>query len=202
MGLLPLVFAKKLLGHKNPYKAAAPHLANIEPQQRAAYEPYINRGNEASAATFGAYQRMLQDPYAFENEIYQHYRPSEGYGRKYKQLMNEARSAAAGGGFYGTPYDEERRAELANSLANSDYEQYRNAILGIQSTGLEGQQGYSNRGFEANKYLSDILGNLAQQRAGLAFQGRAQSNQFGSDLLRMLVQGGATYAGGSAGGRT
>ena len=186
--LSPAYAAKGLLKPKNPADSALPHLAPIGPQSQEAFQPHINRGNQAAEATTGQYNQLAEDPYAYLDQAYEKYTPSKGYQFKKGLLDTELTNMAAANG-YSSPFHEQRRAELTNSLLNSDFEDYWNKINGLRTQGLEGQQHYADQGYNANKELNDILANILQQKAGLAFQGQAQKNQYKSDLLKTIGQG-------------
>ena len=61
---------------------------------------------------------------------------------------------------------------------------------------MQGEQGYSNRGFQATDELANSLANVLASQGGLAYQGKAtQGARFG-DLLKayMGMMGSATGA--------
>lgn len=185
-----------LFKYRNPANDAMPYTQQIEPQSRQAYNPYIERGNQAAESNFDIYQQLAQEPENRYNELWESYSPSKGYEYKKKILQQEARNAAAAGGFLGTPYYQRQQEELVNSLINSDFENYLNQIQGMQKTGLEGQQYYAGQGYNANKELNDVLANLLQQQAQLSYMGQYAKNQNKSDLLKTLAQSAGSLYGG------
>lgn len=178
------------------------------------YEPFVNRGNEAQGQASEAYSRMLQDPTSFVDQIMASYQPSKGYDFKKKNAINAAQNSAAAGGFSGTYNDQMQQSELANGLLSQDMQQYLQNILGVQGTGLAGQQHVGDMGFQASGSLADYLGNALGARAGLSFQQGQQANQNQAGTTGMLTgllgqgigmlgsgkMGGAGSFGGPGGG--
>lgn len=186
----------QLLTGKNPNRAAEPYLQQIPGQAKQAYQPYIQQGADARGRVSSSYDQMLDDPYSWLDDIYQHYTPSAGYQRQKEQLEQEMRNTAAAGGYASTPFHEKQQAELVKSLLDSDFGNYRDSIMGIQDRGLRGYEGFEQRGYESDMGLADILINALQQRGGMAFSGANAKNQNRSDLLRSGAQAVGAYAGG------
>ena len=189
MSLSDLIFGK------NPAKKAQPYLEKIGPMAEQRYNPSIERGNRAYESLEPLYNRFANNPAEYLNELQQSYKPSTGYEFKERKALDAARNAAAAGGYTGTPYHQTQAAELAKNLAGEDMQQWLQNVLGIQSGGIGGQQGFANQGYESNANLTDILGNSLNQQAGLAFQGQAQRNQHRSDLYKTIAEVAGAYMG-------
>jgi hypothetical protein len=79
-------------------------------------------------------------------------------------------------------------------------QQFLQNVLGVFGTGLSGEEGIANRGFDASKSLTDLLGGALNQQGGLAFQDQQQKNQNKNDLWHMFGKALGAGAGGLLGG--
>ncbi len=169
---------------------------------RQGYQPFINRGMQAQDQASNAYQQMLANPNAFLEQLQSGYQPSQGYQYRRQNAMGAARNSAAQGGFSGTGYDQMQQGAMADGLLSQDMQQYLQNVLGIQNTGLQGQQHIGDMGYNASGNLADYLGNTAGNRAflrsgqnrqrGLNDAGMMESfNQFAGQGLKGLGQMGA-----------
>ncbi len=163
------------------------------------YNPYINQGQEAGNVLKDKYGKML-DPTQFMNDIMKNYKMSEGATYKQNQLGKGIGNTAAAGGIAGTPEHQREYGEMSNDIMSNDMQQYLQNALGIENTGLEGEQGFYNKGYEATGSLADLLaGNLGSQ-AGLAYQGANQKNMNHQSLMNALMKALSTGAGALFGG--
>jgi len=196
LGAAPLLMGGRL-GPRNqdPMKAASPYLDQIPGMAREQLNPYINQGQTAGNAAQSTYGDMAQGAPDFYNDLFSKYSESEGFKRSRDNALKNARASAAGGGFAGTPYDQEQQMRLANDLGREDYQQYFNNIRNIQDTGLGGQENAAARGYGASNDLTSILGQLLNAKGGMAFQGAQNKNQNNANMMKMLSQ-----ALGAAGG--
>jgi len=196
--------AKGIFGSgKSGLDAASPYLDQIPGMAREQLNPYINQGQTAGNAAQGTYGNMAQGAPDFYNDLFSKYSESEGFKRSRDNALKNARASAAGGGFSGTPYDQEQQMRLANDLGREDYQQYFNNIRNMQDTGLGGQEKAAERGFGANQDLTSILGQMLNAKGGMAFQDVQQNKQNKAGMMKLLAQllGGAGGAilGGPAG---
>lgn len=193
-------FLSGLLGKsKNPADAAQPYLQQIAPMAQQNLNPYIQQGNQAGQTAFNQYNTMTQDPTAFLNDLFANYSMSEGFKNKRNEALRTSSDAARSGGYAGTFADQKMQAELADSLASQDMQQWLNNVLGIYGTGLEGLQGFQNQGFGASTDLTNILGTTLGTQGGLAFQGQAQKNQNSIDKWGNVLKGAGMIMGGPTG---
>lgn len=84
------------------------------------------------------YGSMANDPQEYIKKIMRGYTPSEGYKYKEGRMSDAARAAASSGGFAGTRFDQEKRAEMIRGLLGEDQQQYLGNIMGAQGRGLSG----------------------------------------------------------------
>ena len=179
---------------------AEPYLNQIPGVAHQYLDPYIQQGQQAGAQLPSHYDRLMNDPAGYLNEMLSGYKASEGYNNKSKNLLNTARNAAASGGFSGTEFDQNNQASLVNSLMSEDMQQYLENLMGIHGQGLAGNQGLAQRGYEASGDLGSALGQNLQTQGGLAFEDQNNSLNRGSALLNAIITAAGTAAGGPAGG--
>lgn len=184
---------------KNPADKAMPYLSQIPGAVQPYYQPYIDRGQTAGQYAGQTYDRMANDPMQYLQELMNGYTTGAGFNKKKEDLLGVARNAAAGGGYAGLPFDQEQQTTLVNALMNDDMQQWLQNVLGIQGTGLMGQQHQADQGYNASTGYGDILGGSLNQMGGLAFQGQQQRNQDKAGLrntIAALLGGGAGWATG------
>ncbi len=168
---------------------------------RQGYQPFIDQGMQAQGQASGAYQQMLQNPTSFVDQIMQSYKPSQGYQFRQKNSLNAMRNSASSGGFAGTGYDQMQQGEMADNLASQDMQQYLQNVLGVQGTGLAGQQHVGDIGYNASGSLADYLGNAAMSKANLKYgqNKQASSNDAGMGALFGQLAGAGMQGLGSLG---
>lgn len=198
MSLLSKLFGGS--GGKSPMDAANQYLNQIPGVGHQGYDPYINAGMDASGRTKSKYEELMSDPTAFINKLMEGYKPSEGYQFQKNQLTKELSNTAAAGGVAGTPMDQLNQGEQIQGLLGKDMQQFLQNILGVFNTGLEGEEGIANRGYDASKNLTDLLGGALNQQGGLAFQDQQQKNKNKNDLWSMFGKALGAGAGGLLGG--
>jgi hypothetical protein len=190
----------KLFGGKNPADAAMPYLNQIPGVGHDAYDPYIGAGQTAGQNTQNQYEGLMNDPTGFINKLMQGYNTSEGYQFSKDQLTKEMGNTAASGGFAGTSYDQQQQGAGIQGLLSKDMQQFLSNALGVYGTGLQGEQGIADKGYDASGKLADILGGSLNQQGGLAFQGQSQQNANKTSMINSLVKALGMAAGGAATG--
>lgn len=190
-------------GGGNPMDSANQYLNQIPGVAHQGYDDYINQGKDASGKTKTAYEGMMDDPTGFINKLMQDYKPSEGYQFQKGELTKEMSNTAAAGGVAGTPYDTQQQGKAIQGLLSQDMQQFLQNALGRFDKGLAGEEGIADRGFDATKQLTDILGGSLNQQGGLAFQNAQQKNQNKNDIWHMfgkaLGAGAGAFFGGAPG---
>lgn len=190
----------KLFGGQNPADAAMPYLNQIPGVGHNAYDPYITAGQTAGQNTQGQYEGLMNDPTGFINKLMESYEPSKGYQFSKDQLTKEMGNTAASGGFAGTSYDQQQQGAGIQGLLSKDMQQFLSNALGVYGTGLQGEQGIADKGYDASGKLADILGGSLNQQGGLAFQGQQQQNANKTSMINSLVKALGMAAGGGVGG--
>ena len=182
-------------GGKNPADAAMPYLDQIAPMEHAAYDPYIQRGNEASNTLMPQFNQMSSDPAAFLESLMKNYQPSRGYQLQNDEMRRSAGNTAAAGGMRGSLNDISNEARISDTLMGNDMQQWLKNVLGIETAGQGGLQHTSDQGFNATQGMTGDLSNVLGTQGTLAFQGQANQNKSLSDLLSGLLKGVGTVGG-------
>ena len=191
-----------LFGHRNknnPATAATNELNKIPGQVKPYYDPYINAGKDSLNRLQDQYGQLSSDPGKRFAELGAGYQQSPGYAATLRSAMAGANNAAAlgGGGGLGTYGHQQLGAQAAGDVANKDYEQYINHIMGLYGKGLEGEQNIENQGATASMGYGDILGNIGGQKANYAAAGHDWKNQGQSqdwsNIFSGLGQAGSGY---------
>lgn len=184
----------------NPADAAKPYLESIPGYVDQYYNPYITTGQAAGTIAQGQYSQMAGNPTQFYNDIYSTYEPSDYYQYQSDQVNQAQQNSAASGGFSGTTNDQQQQAYTTNAMLNSDWNQYLNSVLGIQSTGLQGEQQMYNTGYQASNQAADDMIGYANAMASLAYGGQnwdnAQSNAMANTMWGLASTALGAYAGG------
>lgn len=190
-------------GGKNPMGEANKYLDQIPGVAHQGYDPYVNAGQDASGKTKSQYEELINDPTGFINKLMEAYKTSDGYNFQKDELTKSYGNSAAAGGIAGTPLDQQNQAEGVQGLLSKDMQQFLQNALGVFNTGLSGEEGIANRGFDASGKLTDALGIGLNQQGGLAFNDAQQKNKNKSDLWSMFgkaLGGGAGFAVGGVPG--
>lgn len=171
--------------YDNPADSAQPYLDLIPGYVDTYMQPYIDMGQSAGNIAQTQYAQMASDPAAYYNQIYSTYEPSDYYKYQSDQLAQTQQNTAAAGGFSGTTNDQNSQMTTQNALMNYDWNQYLNQVLGIQGSGLQGEQQMYNTGFNAsNNALAGMTG-YANASAGNQAMGTMNSNAMANGLISM-----------------
>lgn len=151
--------------------------------------PYINAGMGSMGKIGGEYDKLITDPNAIISQLGSGYQESPGYQWRKEQGLNAITNAQAAGGMAGTPQHQQYAGELAGNLANQDYQNYLNSVLGLYGTGLQGHQGLSEMGAGAGGSLATSLANYMLGRGALNYTRQANQNQANSGIFSSLLGG-------------
>lgn len=175
----------------DPYGAASPYLAQSEEMYKQYYSPYTDLGTRTMSTLEDQYSRLLSDPASQWALLGQGFQASPGYDWQMQQAMNAANMSAAAGGMAGTPAHQQQSMQMATDLANQDYYNYMNNMMGLYGQGLSGTQGLFNTGYGATQSLADALGGVYGSKANLGYASEASKQQQAGSLVGGLL-GGAT----------
>ena len=179
----------------DPYMNKGAHAESLNPYLYAqmgdmyskAPDLYGNMPNlyEEPSEMSRGYGDMAGDPQEYINKIMRGYTPSEGYKYKEGRMRDEARSAAASGGFSGTNFDEERRANMIRGLLGEDQQQYLGNVGGAHQAGMSGlerllqgrERGQTQRLGGMERGQTERLGGRERAMKGHAEMGEFQANR-------------------------
>jgi hypothetical protein len=181
--------------YKNPADAAMPYLEQVPDTVTPYYTPYRQMGMGAAALSFPQYGRMSVDPEGYYADIMGGYTESPGAQYQQQQLQKSMSGTSAAGGYTGTPYDQQQQAEQIQGIISRDQQQYLNNILGIQKTGLGGEQHFFDVGYSASDTLAQMLASNLAQEAGVAFEGQQYENYMKSQERNNMMKALTTGAG-------
>ena len=142
------------------------------------YNPYIQQGQQAQQLSSQQFNQMSANPMDYINQIVAGYKPSEGYRFREQRGLEAARNSAAQGGLTGTREDQLQRSAMVQGLLGEDMQQWLQNVIGAQQYGLQGQQHFADRGFNASGSLADLIASSLSERAGL---GRAREAEAGAE---------------------
>lgn len=162
---------------KNPAKAGMPYLENVPEQLKPYFDPYVKAGQGALPSLQQQYGNLLGNPGNVLNQIGQGYQKSPGYDFELKQALGAAGRAAAAGGLAGSPSHEFQNMEIAQGLANKDYNNWLSNALGLYGQGLAGQQGLYQTGYGASTGLGESLAQNELSKALMQYMGQGMQNE-------------------------
>jgi hypothetical protein len=191
----------------DPNEAANKYLDQIPGQLKEYADPYIQQGKDAYGQLSPEYNKMTSDPTAFLENMMKGYEPSKAYQMQRDEALQAAGNSAAAGGMRGTTMDRDDSSRIASMLQGQDMQQWLQNVMGIKGAGMQGQQGFYDKGFMASSQLGSDLSNVLGTKATNAFQGVQQQNQARNDMISKLMglvgggigAGAGALAGGPAG---
>lgn len=176
----------------NPSDRATPILNTIPGTIKPYYEPYFNTGRNALDRVNTEYGNLLNDPNALIQRLGAGYKESPGYKWRLNQGENAITNAQAAGGMTGTGQHQQLAGELAENLANQDFNNFMQQILGLYGTGLQGEHELARMGQIAGSDLATSLGNILGSKAQMQYGGQANRNDLLSGILKSLVSFGSS----------
>lgn len=181
-------------GGDNPADSANQYLNKIPDTLKQYFNPYVNAGRGALGQLQGQYGNLMNDPGALISRLGAGYQQSPGYQFQLKQGEQAIGNANAAGGMAGTQQHMQQSGQLANDMANQDYQQYLNQALGLYGAGLQGTAGLNQMGFQGSSDLANSLANVLGQQAQYGYAGQAGQNQADSQMWQNLFGGAGALA--------
>lgn len=186
-------------GGKNPAEAGRGYMERIPGYGREAYEPFIGEGRKAYESLSPEYLKYLKEAPGSVSADIESYEPSGYYQKLLPHLQAAMEGAAIQGGYVGTPYDEERRADMVRSLMGQDIGEYLDRLERRRTFGATGLEAATGRGFHSAGSMADFLGTSDLNRANMEVAGKSQQqankNAFMGDLIKALSMGFGSFAG-------
>jgi gas vesicle protein len=163
------------------------YLAQMQPSIDRYLQPYIGAGHNAMGTVQGQYGDLLNNPGDMLSKMGAGYQQSPGYQYNVDQMTKAANNAAAAGGYIGSPQQQEYMAKQIGGLANQDYNQYLNNVMGLYGQGLQGMGNINQMGFQASGMANQTLSDMLKAQAQLAYadamnKANSQSSGFGGLL--------------------
>lgn len=184
----------------NPANKAMPYLNKIPETIEPLYQPYISSGKQALSDVMGQYSQLINDPNAVLNKFGSDYQKSPSYDWNYQQALKAANSAAAAGGYLGTPQNQQIAATQAGHVADEDFWNYLQHVMGLYGTGLSGLGHVSDVGYQASSSEAEDLARNLESQSSLAYLGQENQNKANSDFLSSLLSGTTSFLSGLLGG--
>lgn len=173
---------------KDPYKDAINQLKQSEGTYSKYYNPYLNRGEDASQSLHEMYKNLLGNPGDQYNKLAQGYQQSPGYQFALNQALQASGNEAAAGGMSGSPMAQQQAMGVAQGMASKDFQDYMNRVTGLFGAGLSGQQDESKMGWDASKSLADNLVSLQQQQAKLGIEQQQNKSNNWANIFKGAAQ--------------
>lgn len=181
--------------YDNPANAAQPYLDKIPGYADQAFNPYIERGATAGDINSQQYALMASNPSGYYDSLYAGYDQSPTYNYQSDQMQKAYDNSASAGGYSGTEYDYQQQMAGQNSLQQEDWERYLQDVLGIQGTGLQGNQQMYNTGFKASNGWADMMNGYANASAGNQAMGVQNQNMMKNSQMNQLLQSAGLVGG-------
>ncbi len=181
--------------YDNPADSSQKYLDEIPGYADKYMNPYINTGNQAGNILQNQYSQMAANPTAYYNSLVSTYEPSAAYKYQSDQLAKTQANTAAAGGFSGTAVDQDQQMTTQNALLNQDLDKYLAQILGIQGSGLQGEQSMYNTGYGASTNALNSYINYANSSAQNQFAGTQADNASASGTLGLITKGAGAISG-------
>lgn len=162
---------------KNPAQAGMPFLNQIGDVLKQYLGPYNQAGVNALGTAQGQYGNLISNPTDEMNKIGATYQESPGYQFGLKEAERAATNAAAAGGMSGSPEAQQNAADIAENMANRDYNQYLNTGLNLYGQGLSGEQNIASMGEQAGGQLAEDLAQQLMSEANMAYAGTQNENE-------------------------
>jgi hypothetical protein len=175
--------------HEDPSKQANKYLDQIPDKISPYYDPYSQAGQRQIPGLEEQFGNLINDPGSIYNKLGSGYQKSPGFDFAMKQALQGAGNAAAAGGMAGSPQHEQQNMELATNLANQDFNQYMQNVLGMYNTGLSGSQDIMGKGMNAGDAMAKMLAENMQNQASNAYSGAANTNRYRAGMLSFLSPG-------------
>ncbi len=177
------------MGMKNPGDAGMGYLNQIPNTIKPYFQPYMDAGKSMIPGLEYQYNQLVNNPGLIMNQFGQGYQQSPGFKFQVDQATRAANNAAAAGGMVGSPMEQQTLADTVNNLANQDYWNYLNHVLGMYGQGLGGMSHMYDSGLMASSDLANGLAQALSAQAQMAYNGQASKNSSNSSFLGDVAGG-------------
>ena len=169
---------------KDPGREANKQLDNIPGVVSDHMQGYADQGRTAGEVVNAETSDMMNDPAAFMDALMKHYKPSEGYKYKQDMMGQAAGNSAAAGGQRGGTAEQSQQQQITQGLLGEDMQGWLNNIMGVHTQGMQGQENTANRGYDADKNITDTLTNMFGTKATADYNSASRPTRFqqGADM--------------------
>ena len=182
---------------KSPYDAASKIYGEMPGATEKYLSPYMGAGKDALGQLMGQYGQLTGSTGEVYNKLAGGYQQSPGFQQALNKAMGAVSNQAAAGGMLGTPQAQVQSADVAGSLAQKDFGDYMNRMMGLYNTGLQGMGDIGKMGYGASTNYADMLANIMAQQGGMAGMSQALQNQQRSGGISQALRGLMGILGGS-----
>lgn len=183
---------------KNPATGASNMIGQIPGQMKPYYQPYMDAGKGALSDLQNQYKDLLSGDK--QNQLGANFKEGPGYQYALKNALQAGTNASAAGGMLGTPMHQEQNMDIGEGLAGREYQNYMANQMGLYNSGLAGEQGLNQMGFDANTNYANALANVTGKQADYAYEGQKGMNEGRSNAMSNIFSGLGTAAGSFLGG--
>ena len=181
-------------------KEANKYLNQIPGAMQPYYQPYMQAGQNAMGQLMGQYGQLTGSTGDVYNKLAGGYQQSPGYQSALQEGMRAVGNQAAAGGMAGSPAAQVSAAEYSGKLAQQDFGDYMNRMMGLYNTGLQGLSGINQMGYGASTDYGNMLGSVLGQQAQYGALEKSMRNQQRGQGMGQLFGGLGTIAAGPLGG--
>lgn len=174
---------------KSPSNAANQYLDQIPGQMDPYYRPYINAGKDSLEKLKGQYGDLIDNPGDKYANLGAGYKESPGYQYKLQQALGAQANAQARGGMLGTQQDQTYAMQTANDIASQDFNDYMDRVLGLYGTGLKGEQGLEEQGYDASTNFGNAIGSIYGQKGRNAYDEQQAKNKARAKAYQDILKG-------------
>lgn len=177
-------------------KEANKYMNQIPGAMRPYYQPYMEAGKTALGDLMGQYGQLTGSTGDVYNKLAGGYQQSPGYQSALNEAMRAVGNQAAAAGMAGSPAAQVSAAEYSGKLAQQDFGDYMNRMMGLYNTGLQGMSGINQMGYGASTDYANMLGSILGQQGQYGAMEKAMRNQQRGQGIGQLFGGlGSLFAG-------
>lgn len=162
---------------ENPFSSGMSYLEQIPGAMSGYYGPYIKAGKTSLATLMPQYMSLVRNPGRKMNKMGRGFQASPGYGWQVEQATDAANQAASAGGMAGSMQEQEQLAHAITGMANQDYYNYLDHVLGLYGKGLGGLSDINTMGYGASNTMAQSMKDVLESEANMAVAAQAAENQ-------------------------
>lgn len=158
-------------GNKNPYDAGNPFYERIMKELPQYFQPWMGAGQRALPGLEQQYGQLISSPGEMLSKFGAGYKESPGYQWRQQQGQQAALNQAAAGGMAGSPQAQQQAAQVSEDIANQDFMNYLQNVMGLYGMGLGGLGDISKQGLLGSMGLGEDIASILSRQAEGAIRG-------------------------------